>query len=170
VANSDIYKEKYTEYMLTDATTQRELAAKIAEMTSVLDADSITPSVTGYATGVIIADAQTGDGDSTDTFDFGNNDRDSMREPTLVRIAATAGTTPTCTYAIQGSIDGTNFTALEIADVSDPTSFNTNTFDITITSTVVKIVKAGQRYRYLKVVFSANTAVTNTVDVYPLGD
>lgn len=170
MATTDGFAEKYVEFSLTDATTQAQLAAKIAEMTFVLNNNSVTPSLSCFATGTVLSTAQAGDGDSTNTFDFGNDNRNNVREAALVRVTSTAGSTPTCTYAIMGSTDGVTFTALEIADSATPATFGTSTWVETTNVTRVKLVKAGQIWRYLKVVYSLNTNVTNDADVYPLGD
>jgi hypothetical protein len=168
----DPYKKKYTEFELMDAATQLLNAAKIAEVNWVLTQNSITPALNGFPTGTILSTAQTGNADSTNVFDYGNSGvaSENVREAALVRLVTTIGLTPTCTYSIKGSEDGTNFTALSVADASTPTTFSASTFIVTTANTFVKLVKPGQRYRYLKVTYSLNTNVTNTVDVYPLGD
>jgi hypothetical protein len=168
----DPYTRTYTEYELMDAETQRFIEAKIAEVTWVLDQNSITPALDGFPTGTVLSDAQTGSADSTNTFDYGNSGvaSENVREAALVRIVTTIGLTPTCTYSIKGSMDNTTFTSLSVADSATPETFSASTFIITTEATTVKLVKPGQKYRYLKVVYSLNTNVTNTTDVYPLGD
>lgn len=168
----DSLKEHYTELKLLGAISQQHEVAKIQEISQRLAAEGVTPAITGFPTGTSLSDAQTGAGNSTNTWDygdlgqFGNNVR---TKPLLVRIVTTIGLTPTCTYAIEGSTDNTTFAALEFADISDPTTFGTATFDITIAGTAVKLVKPQQVFKYLRVVYSANTNVTNTVDVFELG-
>lgn len=171
-AYTDGLKEHYTELKLLDTTTQQHEVARIQEIEQRLTALGVTPAVDGFPTGTILSDAQTGTGNSTNTWDygdmgqFGNNER---TKPLLVRVVTTIGLTPTCTYAIEGSTDNTTFAALEFADLSDPLTFGTSTFILTTETTVVKLVKPGQKFRYLRTVYSLNTNVTNTVDVFELG-
>ena len=169
----DNLKEKYTEMKLLETSSEQVLnAAKLNEITNMLTAAGVSPSITGFPTGTVLSDAQTGTGDSTNTWDygdmgqFGNNIRTL---PLLVRVAATAGATPACTYAINISVDDSTYTAAEWADSSDPSTVLTSTFDINGTATVVAIIQPGQVFRYLKVTYSLNTNITNTVDVFQLG-
>ena len=168
----DNLKEHYTRFQLTDATVQAQNAALIAELTyRLLTAGVSSPTLAGFQVGSIISEAQTGTGNS-EVFDFQNLGvgGENVREPTLVRIVTTVGSTPTCTYQIQGSVDKSNWSNLLYADSSAPTSFSSSTFTLTSATTVVKVIKAAQKYRYVRVVYSSNTNVTNTVDIYPLGD
>lgn len=111
---------------------------------------------------VTIADAQTGNGDTTHVADRGESHK---RHGTLVRICAGAGATPTCTYQIKVSADGTNWVNATYADLATPLVDSTATFNITTDSTVRKIIKHAQTWRYVKVTMSANTNVTNWIDV-----
>jgi len=165
----DEAKRRYTQYMIKSAAVQAQIAPLINEVTFALAEMGVTPSLTGYPAGTAVSTAQTGNGNST-VYDFGFDGRDNSREMVLVRITASGGTTPTCTYAIQGSTDGTTYNNLPIADISAPTTFSSSTFTIAAVgpTTVVKIVPAGLEYRYLRIAYSANTAMTNTADVYPL--
>ena len=174
---TDNLKKKYTELSLlndneigTAGHTVNSEAAKLAEISAALTAASITPTVNAYPAGTAIMTSATGDG-SSDVFDFGDDgDGYNIREAALVRITTTIGSTPTCTFAIQGSVDGTNFTALKYSDSATPKTLSSSTFDLTTATTVVKIVQAGQVWRYLKVVRSSNTNVTvGSSDVLPLG-
>ena len=165
----DEFYKKWVEFNLEDATTRQHVAAKINEMLYVLSQNSVTPDLTGYPTGTVVADAVTADGDS-DVYDFGAGNGEDVREAILVRIVTSAGTTPTVTVAIKGSRDGTNYSNLEYADSADPTSFSASDLTLTATGTAVKIIKPGQKYRYLRITLSATTGMTTTIDVYPLGD
>ncbi|MGH7239801.1 MAG: hypothetical protein ACREHG_07000 [Candidatus Saccharimonadales bacterium] len=169
MAGTDIYYRKWVEFNLEDSTTQAQIAAKINEMAFVLKQNSITPAVTGYPSGTVVANAVTANGNST-VYDFGVNDGEDVREATLVRIVTTITTTPTVTIAIQGSRDGTNYSNLKYADSAAPFTFGSSNLVVTTASTAVKIIKAGQQYRYLRVTFSATLNVTSTIDFYPLGD
>lgn len=105
--------------------------------------------------------AQTGSGQSTNTVDRG-----SSTGPALVKITTTIGATPTCTYAIEGSPDNTNWFPVAIADSATPETVSVATFVITTATTVYKILRTGHPWRFLRLTYSANTNVTNTTDVW----
>jgi hypothetical protein len=105
--------------------------------------------------------AQTGSGQSTNTVDRG-----SSFGPALVKITTTIGATPTCTYAIEGSPDNTNWFPVAIADSATPETVSVATFVITTATTVYKILRTGHPWRFLRLTYSANTNVTNTTDVW----
>lgn len=109
-----------------------------------------------------IADAQTGNGASTHIADRGPSHKING---TVVQIVTAVGATPTCTYAIEVSADGTNWVAATYADISTPTTDVATTFVITTNTVARKIVKHAQTWRYVRVTMSANTNVTNTIDV-----
>jgi hypothetical protein len=109
-----------------------------------------------------ISAAQAGNGVSTHIADRGPSHK---LNGTVVQVAAAAGATPTCTYAIEVSADGTNWVAATYADISTPTTDTTATFVITADVVARKIVKHAQQWRYVRVTYSANTNVTNTTDV-----
>ena len=106
-----------------------------------------------------LAAAQVGNGPSTNVIDRGGR-----LGPALVRITTTIGATPTCTYALEGSHDGTNWFPVPYADSATPLTVTVATFVITTATTVWKIIQANIPYRYLRVSMSANTNVTNTID------
>lgn len=168
----DQLKENYTRFQLMDATAQAQNAALISELTyRLLTAGINSPTLAGYQVGTLISEAQTGNGNSEVFFFDGLGvGGENVREPTLVRFVTTVGSTPTCTYSIQASLDNSNWFSVRYADSATPTVFSTSTFTLTSATTVVKVVKGAQKYRYLRVVYSSNTNVTNTVDVYPFGD
>lgn len=159
-------KLKYSKLQLKDAASQLQLVAKLNEYVTQLGWNSVTPAANAYPTGTVVSSAQTGNANST-VYDFGNM---RPRQQVLVRIVTTVGATPTCTYAIQGSSDNSTFTALNYADLTTPFTVVSSTFVLTTAGTTVKVVQANQQYRYLRVTYSANTNVTNTTDIYPLGD
>jgi len=170
MAATDEYKKKYTEFMLADATTQVQVQAKINEIVAVLSANGITPALTGYPTGTVIANAQAVIG-ASNVYDFGPDAGVNARGQVLVRIStATTGTTPGATVAIQGSNDNQTWTSLQYSDINTPTTYSTANLSYTTSQTAVKIIRAGQRYRYLQVSLSAVLNMSTTVDVYPLGD
>jgi len=111
---------------------------------------------------VRIAAAQTGNGATTDYADRGPSHKING---TVISVTAMIGATPTCTYAIEVSADGTTWGAATYADVSTPTTDVATTFVITTNTVARKIVKHPAVWRYVRVTMSANTNVTNTIDV-----
>jgi hypothetical protein len=110
---------------------------------------------------VNLSSAQTGNGQSTNVADRGG-----ARGPALLKITTTIGATPTCTYAIEGSPDGTAWFAIPYADSATPTTTSVATFVITTATTVYKLLQVDQPWRYVRLTYSANTNVTNTADVW----
>lgn len=108
-----------------------------------------------------ISNAQAGNGVSTHILDRGA----ATERPALLSITTTVGATPTCTYAIEGSADGTNWFAVSYADPATPDTGSVATFNITTATTTRKILRADQPWRFLRLTYSANTNVTNTADV-----
>lgn len=108
---------------------------------------------------VSLSAAQTGNGASTNIADRGSSHKGGV-----IRILTVIGATPTCTYAIEVSADGTNWVAATYADVATPTTDVTATFAITTATIAQKIVKQPTAWRYIRVTMSANTNVTNTID------
>jgi hypothetical protein len=84
----------------------------------------------------------------------------------LLKITTTVGATPTCTYAIEGSPDGTNWFNVAYSDSATPETVSVATFAITTATTVYKILRPNHPWRYLRVTMSANTNVTNTIDAW----
>ena len=121
-----------------------------------------TVSVNGAATAAIanLCTAQTGNGATTNIVDRGGN-----VGPALLRIVTTVGATPTCTYLVEGSADGTNWQPAVIADSTTPATNSFATFAITTATTTTKYIQANQPFRYLRMTMSANTNVTTTADV-----
>lgn len=112
---------------------------------------------------VTIASAQAGVGATADVADRGSSHKVGG---TLIRIIAATGAGPTCTYQIEVSVDGTTWGNATYADAATPTVDSTATFAITADSVVRKIIKHPTTWRYVRVTMSANTNVTNTVDVW----
>lgn len=109
-----------------------------------------------------LSTAQTGSAASTNIVDRGA----ITGRPSLLKITTTIGATPTCTYAIEGSADGTNWFAVAYADSATPQTASVATFVITTATTAYKILLADQPWRYLRLTYSANTNVTNTADIW----
>jgi hypothetical protein len=112
-------------------------------------------AVTNLSTG------QTGNGASTNIVD-----RDASVGPVCLRLTTAIGATPTCTYAIEGSVDGTNWFAIQYADQASPQTLVITTFVITTAVTVHKLIPANIPVRYLRVSYTSNTNVTNTLDAF----
>lgn len=105
--------------------------------------------------------AQTGNGQSTNTAD-----RDNSTGPALLTIVTTVGATPTCTYAVEGSADGSDWFAVAIADAATPETVSVATFALTTATTTRKILRPNHPWRYLRLTYSANTNVTNTASLW----
>ncbi|WP_405549694.1 hypothetical protein [Streptomyces microflavus] len=105
--------------------------------------------------------AQAGNGVSTHTVDRGA----ATERPALLTITTTVGATPTCTYLIEGSADGTAWWPAAYADPATPETPAVAPFDLTTAGTVHRMLRPGHPWRYLRLTYSANTAVTNTVDI-----
>lgn len=108
-----------------------------------------------------LSTAQTGSAASTNIVDRGRSCGSA-----LLKVTTTIGATPTCTYAIEGSADGTNWFPAAYADSATPETVSVATFVITTATTVYKILRPNHPWRYLRVTYSANTNVTNTTDVW----
>lgn len=118
-----------------------------------------TPS--GAPDSVNLSTAQTGNGQSTNVADRGG-----ARGPALLKVTTTVGATPTCTYAIEGSADGTNWFNIPYADSATPTTIVVATFVITTATTAIKLLQVDQPWRYVRLTYSSNTNVTTTADVW----
>lgn len=108
-----------------------------------------------------LSSAQAGDGVSTNIADRGG-----CLNPALLKITTTVGATPTCTYAIEGSADGTNWFPVAYSDSATPETVSVAAFAITTATTAYKILRRDQPWRYVRITYSANTNVTNTADIW----
>lgn len=115
-----------------------------------------------------IATAQTGNAVSTDVADLSSANLTPTLGYDVVQIVTTVGATPTCTYLIEGSLDGANWYPLSIADMATPTTVAQTTFAITTATTVRKVIQPYTPCRFVRVTMSANTNVTSTITVYSL--
>jgi len=94
-------------------------------------------------------------------------DRGGRTGPVLLEVITTVGATPTCTYLVEGSADGTSFFAIPYADPASPTVVSVATFGpVTSATTTRRYVLAGYPWRYLRVTMSANTNVLNSISAY----
>ncbi|MGW3651895.1 hypothetical protein [Streptomyces sp. NPDC000878] len=108
-----------------------------------------------------LSQAQAGNGVSTNIADRGGD----VARSALLAITTTVGATPTCTYAIEGSADATNWFAVSYAEPATPDTGAVAAFNITTAGTTLKILRPNQPWRYLRLAYSANTNVTNTADL-----
>lgn len=108
--------------------------------------------------------AQTGNAATTNIADRGLTP--GFTGPAMLRIVTTVGATPTCTYLVEGSANGTDWSPAVFADSATPTTLSFATFAITSATTVLKLIQANQPIRFLRVTMSANTNVTSTIDVW----
>lgn len=115
----------------------------------------------GPYSGVALSTAQTGTGDSTNTVD-----RQDRRGPGALVIANTGGSTPTVTINVQGSVDGTNWYNVGYALVATPETVAVAAITVTTTATTTYLLRPDHAWRYLKLVYSANTNETLTVTAY----
>jgi len=116
--------------------------------------------------GIVLSDAQTGNGDSTNIAKRGS--RDTTRQGTLV-LTTTVGATPTVTINIQGSGDGVNWVNIAYSaenTIANPPVYVTTALTITTAKTGFYNLSPGQNYRFVKLVYSANTNVTTTAVAY----
>jgi hypothetical protein len=109
--------------------------------------------------------AQTGNAATTNIADRGLK-LGLCTGPALLRIVTTVGATPTCTYLVEGSANGTDWFAAPIADPATPETVSVATFAITSATTTLKFLRPGHPWRFLRVTMSANTNVTSTIDLW----
>jgi len=127
----------------------------------------LAPSGTGYPNIVALSTAQTGSGVSTNIADRSSTiggDADATATA-LLTITTTIGATPTCTYAIEGSVDNSDWFPVAYADAATPETVTVATFVTTTATTVRKILRPFHPWRYLRITYSANTNVTNTASL-----
>jgi len=106
-----------------------------------------------------LSNAQTGNGDSTNTAYRGKVDDVAGG---AVVVTSAVGATPTVTVNIQGSVDGVNFFNVPYCLVGTPETLTVAAIVITTAVTTAYLLRPGHAWRYLKLVYSANTNVTLT--------
>lgn len=90
----------------------------------------------------------------------------SATRPALLRIVSAAGATPTCTYQVEGSPDGTSWFPMATYDATGAASPTGATFVVTSSTTTWRVVPVDMPWTFLRVTMSANTNITNTIDVF----
>lgn len=109
---------------------------------------------------VSLSDAQTGNGDSTNVALRPYGDRPGA---VVITSAVTIGTV---TVNIQGSVNGTAFYNIPYALVGTPETLTVAAITITTAVTTTYLLRPGHAWRFLKLVYSANTDVTLTATAY----
>jgi hypothetical protein len=112
---------------------------------------------------VALGSGQTG---NTVTTNVAQRRFDTPARGSVVRIVTTVGATPTCTYQIEGSADGTSFFPLASYDAAGAVSPSGATFVITSAATTWRVVPVDTPWTFLRITMSANTNVTTTTDVW----
>lgn len=115
---------------------------------------------------VRLSDAQTGNADSTNIAVRGT--RESVRMG-VITITSAIGATPTVTINIQGSMDGVNWANIPYSAenlLATAPTWVITALTITTAKTGSYALQPGIPWRMLKLVYSANTNVTLTVDAY----
>lgn len=110
-----------------------------------------------------LSNAQTGNGQSTNVV---RRTDSPVSRASLIRIVTTIGVTPTCTYQIEGSPDGTNFYPLSTYDATGAASPTGATFALTTATTTWRVVPVDLPWTFLRITYSANTNVTSTADIW----
>jgi hypothetical protein len=154
-------KRANLQFQLADAVTLLQTGAKLNEYQKMLTYNAENPAVFDYVTVFALSTAQTGSAVSTFTLDTG---LPALPAGALFRFVTTIGATPTCTYAIQGSADNTNWSSVPYATSAAPDTFVTTTFVTTTAVTKLMFVKPFTPMRYYRINYTANTNVTNTCD------
>jgi hypothetical protein len=116
--------------------------------------------------GTRLSDAQTGNGDSTNIAFRGNR---LTNQAGGIVITSAVGATPTVTINIQGSFDGVNYVNIPYSAenlLATAPTWVITALTITTAKTGFYVLQPGVGWRYLKLVYSANTNVTLTVDAY----
>lgn len=110
---------------------------------------------------IVLGAAQTGNVDTTHTLDRG-----AYRGPMAVRLANADGGGGTVKVDIQGSVDGTNFFNAAYSLVASPETVAVAQITVTAAVTTTYLLRPDHAWRYLKLVYSSNTAETLTATAY----
>jgi hypothetical protein len=116
------------------------------------------------ATGLFTLSAdQTGNGDSANIADRGVA---NIGKPGAVILTSTVGATPTVKVDIKGSVDGTNWFNVAYALVATPETVTVAQITVTTAVTMTYLLRPNHPWRFLKLVYSANTNVTLGATAY----
>jgi hypothetical protein len=130
-------------------------------MATVLGYDPNVPSAAQAS--AVLSTAQTGNGDSTNVVDRGVH---SVGEPGAIVVTTTVGGSPTVTVNIQGSVDGTAFYNIPYCLVATSETIAVAAITITTAVTTTYLLRHFHAWRYVKLVYSANTNVTLTATAF----
>ena len=155
-------KVQNVQWQLNDAPTLIQVTARLNETQQALRYVSENPAVWDYSIVNPFSTAQAGSGASTNIIDTATRD---MPAGAVARFTTTIGATPTCTYALQGSNDQSTWSQLTTALSTTPATFISTTFVLTTAGTIFYYIRPSQPFRYVRVLYSANTNVTNTADL-----
>ena len=82
-------------------------------------------------------------------------------------VVSNVGTgSPTFTFTIQGSVDGTNYFNVPYALVATPSTFVVAAITTTTTNTITYLLQANQPWNFLKLNISVLTTETVTATAY----
>lgn len=111
----------------------------------------------------VLSVTQTGNGDSTN---IASRQMVPLIGGGAVVITSAIGATPTVTVNIQGSVDGVAYFNVPYALVATPRTFVLTAITITTAVTTTYLLQENIPYRFLKLVYSANTNVTLDATAY----
>lgn len=163
---NDIYQAKY-EHLLVDPNqldAGSNPSAKLAELKLLIGLAGDSATTHAYPTGTVLASAATGNGSSTVLTAKGRYFTDDI----LLRIITTIGATPTATFNIQSSVDGVSYSNCKYGLIATPNTLVSTAIVITTAQTSVYRIP-GHQAHFLKVVVSANTNVTYSIDATDFG-
>ena len=159
----DIYQTKY-EHLQVDPNQVNLNPAKLAEFAALIRLAGDNPAVHTYPTGTLLANAATGNGNSTVLV---ANAR-WFTNDIFIRIVTTVGATPTATFTIQTSKDNSSFSNANYGLIATPNTLVSTAVVITSAQTSIYRIPPHQG-KYLRVAVSANTNVTYTIDAVDFG-
>lgn len=128
---------------------------------AVINASKSGQSAPTSSIAVPLSTAQTGTGASTNVANRG----DGPGAGALV-VTTTVGATPTITFTIEGSADGTNWYAAAYSLVATPETVAVAAITITTAVTTTYLLRPDHAWDYLRLNITANTNVTITATAY----
>lgn len=115
-----------------------------------------------YPSAGALCAGQTGTGASQNVIDRGD-----VLDTALLEVITTVGATPSLTFDIQGSCDGTNFFNVAYATAAAPETATVATPAAITTATTTRfIMRKDQPWRFLRLNITANVNVTVSANLY----
>lgn len=115
-----------------------------------------------------LSNAQAGNGVSTNTAQR-RTDQNQSR-PALLRLITAIGATPTCSYTFEMSLDNASWLPMLYQDISTagplPAVTSAPIAAITTATTKWLLVPVDIPWAFVRCTYSANTNVTNTLDLW----